>query len=130
VRKLTVLFDADCALCRRARRWLAEQPAYVALEFVPARSEEARRRFPGLDHEGTLANLTVVADDGGLYRADRAWVMCLWALRRYRALALRLRSGPARRLARRVVDEVSRHRYRISSMLERSEEQVESKTRS
>ncbi|MEK8107718.1 DCC1-like thiol-disulfide oxidoreductase family protein [Micromonospora sp. M12] len=50
----TVLFDAACPLCRAARRWLSSRAQLVPLEFVPAGSAEARRRFPGLDHDATL----------------------------------------------------------------------------
>ncbi|MBK7643357.1 MAG: DUF393 domain-containing protein [Planctomycetes bacterium] len=45
VGRLTVLYDAQCGLCRRARRWLEAQPAYVPLEFVAAGSPAARA-FP------------------------------------------------------------------------------------
>lgn len=61
---LTVLFDARCGLCTRARHWLERQSALVPLEFVPAASPEARMRFPGLDPAATLDDLTVVGDDG------------------------------------------------------------------
>ncbi|GAA0656061.1 hypothetical protein GCM10009535_38710 [Streptomyces thermocarboxydovorans] len=49
-----MLYDAGCSLCRFLRDWLARQRQLVPLEFVPAGSEEAHRRFPGLDHRGTL----------------------------------------------------------------------------
>jgi len=91
---LTVLYDDSCGLCRRARAWLAEQPAYLPLEFVAAGSEEARRRFPGLDPAATLRQLTVVGDTGEVYVDAKAWVMCLWATRAHRQLAHRL-STPA-----------------------------------
>ena len=50
MRTLTVLYDARCELCRRIRSWLETQAAYVELEFMPAGSDEARYRFPQLDH--------------------------------------------------------------------------------
>ena len=48
VRRLTVLYDAECSLCTFLRDWLVRQPQWVPLELVPAGSAEARRRFPGL----------------------------------------------------------------------------------
>ena len=78
---LTVLYDVRCALCCRARAWLADQPKYVPMAFVAAGSNEAKRRFPGLDHDSTLEELTVVGWGGEVYRGAKAWVMCLWALR-------------------------------------------------
>jgi predicted DCC family thiol-disulfide oxidoreductase YuxK len=87
---LTVLYDGDCSLCIAIRGWLACQPQLVPMEFVPAASPEARRRFPFLGHERTLDEITVVGDDGAIYEGDRAWVMGLWATATYRPLAERL----------------------------------------
>ncbi|GAA4722542.1 hypothetical protein GCM10023350_00830 [Nocardioides endophyticus] len=87
---LTVLTDPDCPLCRRFSDWLARQPLLVPLALVPAGSPEARRLFPTLDHDATLADLTVVGDDGSVWTHEHAWVMCLWATRRHRVMAERL----------------------------------------
>jgi predicted DCC family thiol-disulfide oxidoreductase YuxK len=102
ITRLTVLYDAGCGLCRTARSWLGSRPQLVPLEFVAAGSAEARRRYPALDPQETLANITVVADDGGVYVGDAAWLICLWALDGYRGLAARLARPRLRPLARRV----------------------------
>ncbi|GHH12914.1 thiol-disulfide oxidoreductase DCC family protein [Streptomyces lanatus] len=94
VRGLTVLYDAQCSLCTFLRDWLVKQPQLVPLEMVPAGSEEARRRYPGLDHGATLDEITVVGDAGQVYRGSAAWIVTLWALREHRGLAHRL-STPA-----------------------------------
>jgi predicted DCC family thiol-disulfide oxidoreductase YuxK len=103
VRSLTVLYDAGCALCRSARHWLESRVQLVPLTFVPAGSEEARRRFPGLDHDETLRDITVVADSGDVYVGDGAWLACLWALAGYRELADHLAQPDLLPLARRAV---------------------------
>lgn len=100
VRRLTVLYDAECALCAFLRDWLVRQPQLVPLELVPAASEEARRRFPGLDHGATLDEITVVGDGGQVYRSAAAWIVTLWALREHRPLAHRLSTPSGARLAR------------------------------
>ncbi|MGI5238206.1 thiol-disulfide oxidoreductase DCC family protein [Dactylosporangium sp. CA-139066] len=102
ITRLTVLYDASCGLCRTARSWLAGRSQLVPLEFVAAGSDEARRRYPALEVEQTLADITVVADDGGVYTGDAAWIMCLWALEGYRGLAARLAQPHLRPLARQV----------------------------
>jgi predicted DCC family thiol-disulfide oxidoreductase YuxK len=102
ITRLTVLYDAGCGLCRTARSWLAARPQLVPLEFIAAGGEEARRRYPALDADETLAEITVVADDGGVYTGDAAWLVCLWALDGYRGLAARLAQPHLRPLARRV----------------------------
>ncbi len=88
--RLTVLYDADCRLCTRFREWLADQAVLVPLDLVPARSSEAMRRFPALDHRRTMEEVTVVGDDGSVWTGPHAWVMCLWATVAYRGLAERL----------------------------------------
>ena len=112
---LTVLYDARCNLCSHLRAWLEAKPAYVELAFLPAGSQEARRRFPALDHAATTSELTVISDDGAVYIEAKAFLMCLWALRDYRAWSLRLSSPDMIPLARRVVLWVAQNRFRFGS---------------
>lgn len=98
VHRLTVLYDAECSLCSFLRDWLVRQAQLVELEFVPAGSEEAARRFPGLG--STLDEITVVGDGGQVYREAAAWIAVLWALREYRRLAHRLSTPTGTLLAK------------------------------
>ncbi|WP_416984129.1 thiol-disulfide oxidoreductase DCC family protein [Streptomyces sp. T028] len=100
VRRLTVLYDADCALCAFVRNWLVRQPQLVPLEPVAAGSAEAAARFPGLDHRATLEEITVVGDGGQVYRGAAAWIVTLWALREHRPLAHRLSTPAGAKLAK------------------------------
>jgi predicted DCC family thiol-disulfide oxidoreductase YuxK len=100
VRRLTVLYDAQCSLCTFLHDWLVRQPQLVPLDFVAAGSDEARRRYPGLDHSTTLAEITVVGDAGQVYRGGAAWIVTLWALREHRPLAHRLSTPSGARLAK------------------------------
>jgi predicted DCC family thiol-disulfide oxidoreductase YuxK len=117
VQTLTVLFDPACALCQRARHWLAAQPQYVRLEFIPAGSELARSRFPDLDPASTLRELTVIGDGGEVYRGAKAWLMTLWALREHRETALRWSTPERMPYARRLVASVSRYRRSLDFIL-------------
>ncbi|MEI9998105.1 MAG: DUF393 domain-containing protein [Verrucomicrobiota bacterium] len=115
--RLTVLYDGECALCVRCRHWLARQPAWIALEFVPLQSPEVARRFPALVAWPQLnlrEKLVVISDDGAIYQGHNAWIMCLYALRDYRDWALRLAQPALRPLARRVCQTVSHHRFAFS----------------
>lgn len=85
--RLTVLYDDRCPLCRAFSAWLARQPLLVPLDLVPAGSSAARRRFPALDHDRTLEEVTVVSDAGAVWTGAHAWVMCLWATAAHRVLA-------------------------------------------
>jgi predicted DCC family thiol-disulfide oxidoreductase YuxK len=112
---LTVLYDARCNLCVHVRSWLETQPSYLDLVFLAAGSSEARQRLPQLDHAATLDELTVVSDEGAVYTGANAWVICLWALKGYRAWALRLSSPELLPVARRVVLWVAQNRFRFGS---------------
>ncbi|WP_405998995.1 thiol-disulfide oxidoreductase DCC family protein [Streptomyces sp. NBC_00829] len=87
VRSLTVLYDARCPLCVHLRNWLLRQPQLVPLDLVPAGSDEARHRYPHLDHAMTLREITVIGDLGQIYTGPAAWIVCLWALAEYRPKA-------------------------------------------
>ena len=87
---LTVLYDAGCPMCTRFGDWLARQPQLVPTSLVAAGSPEARRLLPGLDHDRTLEELTVVADDGRVWTSEHAWVVALWATASHRHTAERL----------------------------------------
>jgi predicted DCC family thiol-disulfide oxidoreductase YuxK len=112
IKTMTILYDADCRICRRARDWLSTRETLVPLEFVAAASPAARRRFPQLDPDATLRDLTVITDGGLVYSGDAAWFACLWALTRYRDWAERL-SGPSTLpIARRLIATASAARAR------------------
>ncbi|MFF8956439.1 thiol-disulfide oxidoreductase DCC family protein [Streptomyces sp. NPDC014894] len=87
LRRLTVLYDADCSLCVHLRHWLRRQRQLVPLNLVPAGSQEAHRLFPALDHRRTLREITVIGDRGQIYSGSAAWIVCLWALAEHRPRA-------------------------------------------
>jgi predicted DCC family thiol-disulfide oxidoreductase YuxK len=111
---LTLLYDPDCGLCRRTHEWLLDQPKLVELLFVPIKSDQARKRYPQLNHEITGKDLTVISDGGDVYFGPKAWLMVLWALRRYREWSYRLASPQLLPTTRRVVSMISQNRYQIS----------------
>lgn len=84
---LTVYYDADCALCCRVAQWLDGQHKHVPVRCVPA--QQAAGRGCPIDLPSLLAQVTVTASDGAVYRGTNAWIVCLWALRSYRAWSLR-----------------------------------------
>jgi predicted DCC family thiol-disulfide oxidoreductase YuxK len=110
VERLTVLYDAQCSLCVHLRQWLLKQRQLVPLDLVPAASEEARRRFPGLDHAGTLEEITVIGDGGQIYRGTDAWIVCLWALAEHRPRSHWLTTPAGRPFARATVLAAAKYR--------------------
>ena len=113
---LTVLYDPECGLCRRAHEWLAEQSKLIELSFVQCVSDEARRRFPQLNHDLTKQDLTVIGDDGAVYFGPKAWLMVLWSLTRYREWSYRLATPELLPTTKRVVSAISQNRHQISKV--------------
>lgn len=105
--RITVLFDPQCALCRRAREWMLGQRAYVEIEFMPATSAEARDRYGSLPWLGD--ELLVVSNHGQVWVGPAAFITCLWALVEWRPWAFRL-SGSCAGLAERFFVNVSKNR--------------------
>ncbi|WP_405014987.1 DCC1-like thiol-disulfide oxidoreductase family protein [Kitasatospora sp. NBC_01539] len=105
-----MLHDPGCLLCRHLTAWLRGQSQLVPLEFVTAASAAARERFPGLDHDASLGEITIVADTGEVWRGAPAFVACLWALAEYRSLAVRLSTPAGLPLARAAAFAASKYR--------------------
>ncbi|MFC9324987.1 thiol-disulfide oxidoreductase DCC family protein [Kitasatospora sp. NPDC057015] len=110
VTRITVLHDPACPLCRRLTAWLHDQDQLVPLDFVAVASAEARERYPGLDHDASLGEITVVADTGEVWRGPQAFVTCLWALAEHRPLAQRLGTPAGLPLARAAAFAAGRYR--------------------
>jgi predicted DCC family thiol-disulfide oxidoreductase YuxK len=123
MKRLYVLFDAQCELCLRCRNWLIKQPAFVPLVFIPLQSVEAQRRFPGIDAFRPNEQLLAISDGGEVYRGANAWIMCLWALANYREHAQRLAHPALLPFARSVCELLSRNRFFLSDALFRQEPQ-------
>ena len=68
MKSLYVLFDAECALCQRCRQWLARQPAFIRLIFIPLQTPDLSQRFPGIEALKPAEQLLVVSDAGAVYR--------------------------------------------------------------
>jgi predicted DCC family thiol-disulfide oxidoreductase YuxK len=126
VTSITIVYDAACGLCTRAKDWITQQAPLVGLQFVPSGSSEAWRRFPQLP----AGELAVVANTGEVWLGNHAWIVCLWALRGYRDLALRLTSPLLVLMAREAFAVVSRNRHALSGMLRlRNEREIEQQLR-
>ena len=99
---LTVLYDADCPVCRQARRWAERQRQLVPLRFIPSGSPAATQRFPRLDVQSTRRDVTAITDDGAVFRDDQAWIAVLWCVATTRATAVQLLHGRRTRMFRSV----------------------------
>jgi len=113
MRELFVVYDGRCGLCTQLQEWLVRQPAYVPLRPIAKGSAEVLRRFPTLP----AGELAVISDLGEVWSGDRAWIICLWALRESRNWATRLASPLLLPMARQAFAAVSRNRTALSHLL-------------
>lgn len=90
-KKLVVLYDPSCSLCRRCRSWMLGESALVTLEFVECTGAEAKARYGDIPWLGD--ELVVVGDGGEVWAGSAAFLTCLWALEEWRDWSFRL-SGP------------------------------------
>lgn len=114
---LTIFYDAGCGLCGGFRRWMGTQASLVRLEFLPYDSAEARRRLPELEGMHPEREIVVMGDEGAVWQGAGAWVVCLWALRDWRAWAKRLASPVLLPVAANVCQLISRNRLGLSRLL-------------
>jgi len=129
MKRLYVLYDGECTLCARCRRWLEGQPKFVEMQFIPLQRAGLFERFPGLEKLNLRKELTLVTDEGAIYRGASAWIMCLYALRDFREWSQRLASPALRPLARSVCEAVSANRIRLGRwMLRRRPDEVRQMT--
>lgn len=113
--RITVLYDADCAFCVRCVEWLATEPTLVTVELLPCGSERARLRYGEIPTLGT--EIVVVADTGEVWSGPSAFIVCLWALARWRAWSFTLAAPELDGLSRRFFALVERRRHWLASMV-------------
>ena len=117
MRKIHVIYDAQCGFCTKCRWWLVKQPKYVTMEFWPKGTLDTRRKFPHLGEVAGHDDLVVVGDDGRVWRGPDAFVMCFWALKEYREWSLRLANPVLAPFARAAFSLVSTSRSTLSKWL-------------
>jgi predicted DCC family thiol-disulfide oxidoreductase YuxK len=126
IRKITIVFDDACGLCTRVKDWIAQQTPLVGLQFAVSGAPQTRAMFPTLP----AGELAVVADTGEVWLGDNAWIVCLWALRDYRGLSVKLTGPLLSTMAREAFSLVSRNRAALSGLLRlRSERELEQELR-
>jgi predicted DCC family thiol-disulfide oxidoreductase YuxK len=114
MRRLFVLYDACCPICESCRRFLERRTQLVSLCFVPAQGLAAREiagRLPWLGRE-----LVVVDDLGRAWAGPAAFLMCFWALKRWRCFATLFTFEPLCMLAEGFFKWVSGHRSLLSAV--------------
>ena len=114
-RRLVVVYDDECDLCKRCSTWLRWQTTFVPLELLPVSAARQEPRYAAVPWLG--AELVVVDERGRIWVGAAAFIVCLWATKDWRSWSYRL-SGPAfAPMAERFFHAISDHRGRISAFL-------------
>jgi len=114
-RRLTVVYDDTCELCRRCRHWLTGQATHTELQFFASSDPEVYDLYGDLPWY--KIELMVVTDTGVAWVGAEAFLMCLWATVRWRPMSYRLNGWALAPLAERFFHTLSANRSVVSGML-------------
>ena len=115
--KATLVYDADCPVCRAAADWVRRNAvAPDVFEYLPCRSAETRSRFPAIAEAACLQAMHLVLPEGTILVGERALPEILRRTRRYGWTAVLFRFPGAGILSRLLYRAFARRRHRISRL--------------
>lgn len=116
----TLVYDADCAMCRASALWLMRRAmAAGQLEILPCRSGPRRARFPQLTEEQCMRAMQLVLPDGRILDGADAVPELLRRIPRWRWAVPLLALPVVRPVSRRAYAWIAANRMRISCALGR-----------
>jgi predicted DCC family thiol-disulfide oxidoreductase YuxK len=117
----TLIYDGECAFCKRCVDWIAKRARPGALEYLPFQAPARGERFPQLTEEQCLEGMQLVLPGGDVRSGEKAVPDLLSRLKRWRWIAfvfelpgINLVAGPAYRL-------IVRNRYMISEFVRKKD---------
>ena len=111
----TLVYDADCAMCRASALWLMRRAmAAGQLEILPCRSGPRQVRFPQITEERCMRAMQLVLPDGRVLEGADAVPELLRRIPRWRWTAAVFALPGARAVARRAYAWIAANRMRIS----------------
>jgi predicted DCC family thiol-disulfide oxidoreductase YuxK len=114
----TLIYDAECSMCRASALWLMRRAlSSGALEILPCRSSVRRARFPQVTEEACLTAMQLVLPDGRILSGADAVPELLRRIRGWGWVAGVFALPGVRPLGRRVYAWVAQNRMRISCAL-------------
>ena len=114
----TLIYDAECAMCRSSALWLMRRAlSSGTLEILPCRSRVRQARFPQVAEERCLEAMQLVLPDGRVLSGADAVPELLRRIRGWGWMAQVFALPGIRPLAHRGYGWVARNRMRISCAL-------------
>ncbi len=114
---LIVVYDAQCPLCQRARRWFERRSPENALQFVDCRSAARIAKAPMVSEDACRTAIQVVAQNGDVRAGVEALPLLLSVIPRWRWLGRMLGWPLMGHFARPAYRAIARRRLRLSSFL-------------
>jgi len=115
---LLVFYDHECNFCINMINWLGKSATYIPFQFVKLAS------LPNYLTNKTLNNeleynkeLVVIDSQGAIYLNEKAFIMCLFALKKYRHWAIRLSKPYLMPLTKQACSLLSAHRSSLTHLL-------------
>jgi predicted DCC family thiol-disulfide oxidoreductase YuxK len=114
----TLIYDAECAMCRASALWLMRRAMSGGrLEILPCRSDVTRQRFPHVAEADCMTAMQLVVPDGRVLSGADAVPELLRRIRGWGGVAGVFALPGIRPVARRAYAWVARHRMKISCAL-------------
>ncbi|MDJ0954838.1 MAG: DUF393 domain-containing protein [Acidimicrobiia bacterium] len=114
-KKLTLIFDGDCVLCRGSVRWLQQRETHVPIDMVPALRPDTMAQYGHIPGYGD--NMVVVAEDGRSWVGPPdAYLVAMWAVRGTRALSYLLSLPVLKTITARVIQLIAGNRHLIGRL--------------
>jgi predicted DCC family thiol-disulfide oxidoreductase YuxK len=114
----TLVYDADCAMCRASALWLMRRAmAAGELEILPCRSGPRRARFPQITEARCMRAMQLVLPDGRVLEGADAVPELLRRIPHWGWAASFMAVPGMRSVARRAYGWIAANRMRISCTL-------------
>ena len=116
----TLIYDADCAMCRASALWIMRRAlSGGALEILPCRAGVTRQRFPQVSEDACMTAMQLVLPGGGVLSGADAVPELLRRIRGWGWVVGVFALPGVRPVARRIYAWIASNRMRISCALDR-----------
>ena len=122
---VTVIYDGECPLCKRARAWLMAHALEGAFEFLPCQSDARKSRYGFMEERACMEAMQVVLPNGEVYAGDKALPHVLKRLKRWHWLAYLFRIPGVTWVSPVVYRCIARNRYALSTLISRKGDESE-----
>ncbi|MDX2225796.1 MAG: DCC1-like thiol-disulfide oxidoreductase family protein [Verrucomicrobiae bacterium] len=117
IRKIHILYDGECGFCRTCRDWILLQPRFFEIEMLDRRDPDTKARFGDYTVPPYTDRMVVINNEDGVYYAEDAYIMILFALKNYRAWSVRISRQGVKPLARQFFETLGKNRRVLSKLI-------------